>query len=215
LLRTFNHPRPYAGAQFGYALGSIADLTGDGAAEVLVGAPFDENAPPDVPAGGLAYVLSSADGSLIAELSSPAPSPGGHFGMSLAGTEGFRWCSDCALFGLWVVVGEPHGGPDGTGQAHLFRVDGSGTAMLEDTLARQVDSPDTEFGRSVSIAGFSAPLTEEGGGGDGWNVAVAAAGNVHTYYGAYGPSPPLLYGGHVPATGCTRSTGGATSACGR
>jgi hypothetical protein len=195
LLQTFDHPGPYPGARFGHAIASIADLTGDGTDEILIGAPFDENAPSGAPLGGRVFLFSGADGTLLADFSSPEPLRGSHFGMSLEATEGFRWqLGDPTLWGrLRIVIGEPHGGADRSGRAHVFR---SGDPApwawsLERTLTRPAGSPYAEFGRSVSIAGFFIDVSEEAWG-EGAQIAVASAGSVFVFDADDGTQYPWL-----------------------
>lgn len=195
LLQAFDHPGPYRGARFGYAIASIADVTGDGIAEILIGAPFDESAPSGATLGGRAFLFSGADGTLLADFASPEPRRGSHFGMSLEATDGFRWqLGDPGLWGrLRVVIGEPHGGADRAGRTHVFRLGDPApwTWSLERTLTRPAGSPYAEFGRSVSVAGFLI-RTSEAAWGEGAQIAVASAGGVFLFDADDGTPHPWI-----------------------
>ncbi|MDW7773718.1 MAG: hypothetical protein SCH71_12595 [Desulfobulbaceae bacterium] len=74
-------PEPEVGAQFGYSVQMIPDITGDGKDEILVGAPFkDVSGFVDV---GQVYLFSGT-GTLINTINHPSPQEGARFGHSLS-----------------------------------------------------------------------------------------------------------------------------------
>jgi hypothetical protein len=84
LLHTVDSPVAQAGAQFGYALTSLGDVNGDGAADFAVSAPNQ-----DVGANamqGQVLVVSGATGAIIHTLNDPDPQASAFFGWALAGT---------------------------------------------------------------------------------------------------------------------------------
>lgn len=85
LVRTIAHPDPQARARFGIAAALVPDMNGDGKAEILAGAP-DQDVGGVVNAGE-AFVLSGADGSVLATLLSPEPQEMAGFGATVAGAD--------------------------------------------------------------------------------------------------------------------------------
>src|SRR5690606_10748142 len=77
LIATFTSPSPQS-QNFGWAVAGVPDLNGDGAAEVLIGAPYDTNNQ-----RGRAYVFSGATQALLARLDSGNGEAQGGFGWSV------------------------------------------------------------------------------------------------------------------------------------
>jgi hypothetical protein len=91
LIRSLESPRPSLGGRFGQTLAGIPDITGDGAGEIIVGAPL-EPVEPGAPMGtGNAYVFSGATGELL---------------FTLHSTE---------VSSLWFAIGEVGAVPDADG----------------------------------------------------------------------------------------------------
>ncbi len=80
--RVFESPNAGAGSEFGASVESVGDLNGDGAVDVIVGAP-GEDAGGEGGAGQV-YVLSGADGSTLRTLTAPTPESLADFGRSIA-----------------------------------------------------------------------------------------------------------------------------------
>lgn len=82
LLLTFDNPIPQAEAAFGAAVAGAGDVNGDGAPDLLVGAPEQDVGSSSN--GGQAFVFSGADGRLLLTLDDPSFNCCG-FGRPLAG----------------------------------------------------------------------------------------------------------------------------------
>ena len=81
LLYSLDMPVPVAGAQFGAAV-AAGDVDGDGKADVIVGAPF-ENVGANSGQGRV-YIFSGDTGALLDTLDTPNPGPSGNFGAAVA-----------------------------------------------------------------------------------------------------------------------------------
>lgn len=175
VLATISSPNPQPGGQFGRALSGVPDCNGDGIGDLVVGAPAE--APPgSSDASGNAYLISGADGALLATLLSSSPRPGGMFGSSVAGV-----ADADGDFAGDVLVGAPLEAPPGTqpgsGRAYVFSgATGSLIRVISISPAAQIYAL---FGRTVS----GVPDVDGDGRGD---VAVAAL-NYATGYGGPGP----------------------------
>jgi hypothetical protein len=149
LLYTLDTPNPQATANFGTSL-AFADLNGDGAADILVGAPGETVAGLD--RQGRAYVFSGADGTLIRTLAAP-PGTGGDLGKS-------------------VALGDTNG--DGTPDPIVGSLGGNGQTLiysgLDGSLLRDLHEPKpdagTDFGASLAVADVN---------GDGYADVIAGA----------------------------------------
>ncbi len=125
---------------FGYSVDGAGDVNGDGHADVIVGAPFDD---PNGPSSGRAFVFSGFDGSTLHTFDGTAAND--QFGLSVAGVgdvngDGY----DDVIIGAWLHDGP---GPD-SGEATVF-------SGLDGTVlhAFEGDSSGDNFGRAVSGAG--------------------------------------------------------------
>lgn len=78
LLYTVQAPEQDAGAAFGFSVAALGDLSGDGIAEILIGAPAQNGS-------GRAYIFNGQDGSPLHTLAPPAPPGQDTFGWSVAG----------------------------------------------------------------------------------------------------------------------------------
>ena len=136
LIRTLNHPDQggaEAGAGLGSALANAGDVDGDGASDVLVGAPGE----------GHVFIFSGRTGNLLFDIASPVAENLHSFGTVVAGGKDFNRDGKADF-----VVGSPN--LDGfRGTAYIFNgSDGS----LQRTLLPQTRQPFAKFGSSVCVS---------------------------------------------------------------
>jgi hypothetical protein len=176
---TLLSPYPEAYGSFGISVSDAGDVNGDGYADVVVGAAYEDGG---ASAAGRAYVFSGETMDTLYTLESPKPELNGYFGISVSGAgdvngDGF---AD-------VVIGtySEDGGAADAGRAYVF------SGQTGDTLY-SLESPNPElsgqFGLSVSGAGDV--------NGDGFaDVVVGAcwedggaveAGRAHVFNGFTG-----------------------------
>ena len=201
-IRTFKSPNIEDDGSFGGSVNSIADLTGDGTREVLIGAPREtvSSGGTDYDRAGRLYVMNGATGSHIHTLSSQNPETDGNFGVSADAIGDVN--GDSAPD---IVVGakdEDVNGNDGAGRAYVFS--GATGAHLY-TLTSDDVQPGGSFGGGDSVAGVGdinndgmPDLAVAAGGEDG---AETNSGNVYLFSGdgslLYAlPSPSPTFGGN-------------------
>lgn len=144
VLRSFNTPEEDQsdrfGAQFGRAITSLPDLTGDGRPDVAASAPLENSQ------NGAVYLLDSADGSLLLELVAPVNPFNAQFGLSMARV------GDLSGDGVDdLLIGSPVEQRDdvaASGQAHVFDPT-TGNVVI--TVVSP--NPEQSFGRRVASAG--------------------------------------------------------------
>lgn len=151
------HPEPNGG--FGAAVAGVDDLDGDGAPDVLIGAPGEgggtlENA-------GRAYVFGGKTGSLVHTLSAPNPTANEAFGRTVASV------GDVTGDGISeLAIGAT--GADRTGRVYLF--DGR-TGTVRRTYRSPAAMAGGLFGRSLAgigdVNGDSIPDLAVGAIGEG------------------------------------------------
>ena len=155
LIRTLSHPDQggaEAGAAFGSALANAGDVDGDGASDVLIGAPGE----------GHVFVFSGKTGNLLFDIASPATENLHSFGAAVAGGKDFNHDGKPDF-----VVGSPNLEAL-RGAAYIFNgSDGS----LQRTLLPETRQPFAKFGSSVC-------LSDELTGDRRPDVAVGAPGQT-------------------------------------
>jgi KaiC/GvpD/RAD55 family RecA-like ATPase len=162
----------YRGENFGYSL-ATGDFNGDGKADLLVGAPYNNLGGSG---SGRAYVyLGGATMDNVVDLEMPGPSPGGHFGWSVAAgdlnNDGY---SD-------MIIGAPdYNGGDGRVYVNF------GASTLDSVIDGVLVSKQAgeKFGYSLAVGNFNgdsykdlivgAPLNDTGGGD---------VGSAYIYFG--------------------------------
>lgn len=136
LIRTLSHPDQggaEAGAAFGSALANAGDVDGDGASDVLIGAPGE----------GHVFVFSGKTGNLLFDIASPATENLHSFGAAVAGGKDFNHDGKPDF-----VVGSPNLEAL-RGAAYIFNgSDGS----LQRTLLPETRQPFAKFGSSVCLS---------------------------------------------------------------
>jgi hypothetical protein len=153
---------------FGYSVGGLQDVDGDGGGDVVIGAPFDS--PGTDPEGaGRAYIYNGRTGSFRRTLRSPFPQENGQFGISVAGVPDTLldgWGD--VIVGAWNEAPNAQAAPANAGRAYLYS-GRLGQHFL--TLRSPGEMVDGHFG--VAVAGI--PSTTASPRGD--FVVGAAAEN--------------------------------------
>jgi len=168
------------GSQFGYSVASAGDVNGDGYADIVVGAPFDEAGGPEAGAAFL-YHGSPTGPSLNPDWSVTSDQPGARYGFSVASAgdvngDGF---SD-------VLVGAPlyDDGLVDEGKAFLY-LGSPGGLSVTPAMTWQCDQDSANFGHAVSSAGdvnldgFADVLV----GAPYFDDVAVDAGRSYLYYG--------------------------------
>ena len=158
-------PNPVVDGRFGDAVASLGDVDGDGAGDVLIGAPGEIV---DDTNSGRAYVVSGATGEVVQALVSPRPTtPGGAFGGSVSGVPD----ADGDEIDDYIIgAANEDVGAANAGRAYLFS---GATGDLLQTLESPVPPINGFFGTSVS----GVPDIDGDGRGD---VVVGAPGESDT-----------------------------------
>ena len=184
LMRTLWSPAYEHAGHFGWSVAAVPDATGDGKADLLVGAPNDDpgGSPHDC---GRAYLFNGATYALVRVYASPFAETGSNFGFCVAGVP------DVSGDGRGdVVIGSPGDSPGSSpsrsGRAYVYS---GATGVYLRTLAAPVPVLNAEFG--YALAGLpdvtadargdvavGAPLDRSGG--------LAEAGRVYLFSGASG-----------------------------
>ncbi len=154
--RQFESPEPVADGHFGAAAAAVPDLDGDGADELLVGAPAEGDG-----RSGRAYLLSGASGTLLRTLDAPSPTADAWFGHAVSAVPDAD--ADGAPDLLVGACNETVEGRPGAGRAYLFS--GATGALL-----RTFESPRPQAG-----GGFGCAVAGEDVDGDGTGDAVVGA----------------------------------------
>jgi len=138
ILHTFNGDS--AGDQFGTSVSGVADLNGDGMADLIVGAPREDNNGAN---SGQVRVFSGADGSVIHTFN--GDSAGDNFGASV---DGISDVNDDGVPDLIIGARNDDNNGSDSGRATVFSgADGSVLYALDG------DGPGDNFGSSVGGAG--------------------------------------------------------------
>ena len=169
---------------FGAAVAAAGDVNGDGLVDVLVGSPRDDA--PGAGDGGSVFVFSSADGSVLQQVSDPNPDPNGSLGSSVARAD---------LYGVGVpvlIAGAPRGTNDTgevSGRILLFTdatdCDGDGVTPF---LGDCADDASASFPGNPEICDSTDNdcdgLVDEDEDGDGAGICTDCA-----------PNDPLIFPG--------------------
>ncbi len=167
-----------ANASFGTSVAGLEDINGDGVADILIGAPYED--PGGRKGAGSVYAYSGADGSLL--LRADGVKPGDQLGYSVAAI------ADTNGDGADELVLGAHGAWDGAinGAGKIYLLSGIDGAVLQ----RQYGAnPGAHLGYGVSRAGDMNGDGVEDYAGGAWgfdNAGKKNAGAVYAYSGADG-----------------------------
>lgn len=184
LIEDFTSPDPALLGEFGAALSTVPDLTGDGVPDILIGAP-NEDFLSNGSAGNV-YLYNGATGGLLRRIQTESPEirPGRDFGAAIASI------SDLNGDGVPdILVGSPRqtsGGSSEAGKVYVF----SGADFSTILTFTGADEEDGRFGNSIiaseDFVGNSAPDVVIGAPGEditsGGSI-VSRAGRVYVLDG--------------------------------
>lgn len=165
LLRTFASPNQQSDGRFGWGVGAVPDLDGDGYGDVIIGAPLENltDGPPDA---GQVYIFSGATGVLLHTLQSPIAQQGGVFGFCVAGIADLDGDGHGdVMAGAWHE--STAGNPGDAGRVHVFS---GATGNLLYTLA----SPNQTFAGYFGTSVAAVPDVNDDGTDD---IVVGAPGD--------------------------------------
>jgi len=178
LLFTLDNPSPQADAEFGYSV-AVGDVSGDGKADIAVGAPFEDvggNANQ-----GRAYAFSGADGSLLFTLNTPSSQANANFGWSLAAGE---MNGDGKAD---IAVGAPFEDVGGSAnQGRVYAFSGADGSLL---FALGTPNPQTAayFGHSVAVGDVNGDgRADIAVGAPNEDVVITDQGRTYVFSGADG-----------------------------
>ena len=201
-----------AGDIFGAHVSGAGDVNGDGKADFIVGAPFDDPAGGGNDAGS-AYVFSGADGSLLYQRT--GDTAGDIFGVIVSGAGDVNGDGK-ADFIVGAYHDDPAGGGTDAGSAYVFS--GADGSLL---YQRTGDTAGDLFGGYVSGAGdvngdgradFIVGAEEDdpvGGGTDAGSAYVFSGADGSLLYQRTGDSPSDFFGWSVSGAGDVNGDGRA------
>lgn len=212
-LHRFGSPNPTNDGAFGHAVAGISDADGDHMPDLLVGAPKESTT---VQRSGRAYVLSSADGSVIRALGSPNAEPNGQYGATVDGLGPISAVS-VGAGGLPILIGAPGEDAPQVNSGRVYVVN-----ALDATDVHVIHSPspqaDGRFGFPVAslrddVNGDHRPDIVVGASREGPTVVARPPGRAYVMDPS--PNSPDTTGSvsrqtvrgslfPVPATGLTR-----------
>ncbi|MBI3448003.1 MAG: FG-GAP repeat protein [Acidobacteria bacterium] len=186
LLRTISAPAPAAGIRFGFVVAAAGDVNGDGAGDLVVGAPRGKT--PGKGKTGAAYLFSGIDGALLATLSPPQPHAGSQFGSSLAA--GRDVTGDGAPDILVGAPADPVGRISHSGSIFVFDKQG----ILESSISNPSPQAGARFGESVSATGDidGDAVADLAVGADGESLAINDFTGVVFLFSDAGGTPTFL-----------------------
>lgn len=139
LSQTISSPNTEANGSFGYSLETVADMTGDGRQDLLVGAK-DEDVPndDDIREQGRVYLVSGASGEVVQTYNSPFKHDSYGFGRTIKAFQDFN--GDGVPDFLVGLTSAGEGG-------RVFIISGGNGEIL-----KEISSPNEEFGGAFGFA---------------------------------------------------------------
>jgi hypothetical protein len=178
LIRTLSAPSPARKVRFGSAVAAAGDLDGDGAGDLIIGAP--RAVVPGAGRAGEAYLFSGASGAVLAPLAAPSPRKGSRFGWSVAAGSDANGDGNPEL-----LVGAPRekvGSREEQGRVYMFDPNGLLLAAFDDPVPQR----SALFGDSLSYM--------DDADGDGLAEIVVGADGQHLSSGDYAGRVFILRG---------------------
>lgn len=145
LIYTLVSPHEDNYGYFGFSVSSVADINGDGYADIVIGA-YRENLPSNPTDSGAVYVFSGADGSLLRTLTSPNKETSGWFGRSVSGIPDVNGDGRGDIL-VGAHQEDPGSSPANCGRAYIFC---GATGALLHTLVSPNEQLSGWFGFSVA-----------------------------------------------------------------
>ncbi len=178
---TIEMPVGVQNARFGASI-AAGDATGDGNADILVGAILEMVNGNDNQ--GAAYLFDSHSQALLCRLDTPAPQAGARFGVGvMADIE-----SDRRAELIVASTGEQVGGNAGQGRVYVFRHDvPTASCPLARTLNLPNPQPGAQFGTSIAVGDVNADgKSDIAIGSPFWSGTLSSQGRAYVFDGSDG-----------------------------
>ncbi|MCX7045566.1 MAG: FG-GAP-like repeat-containing protein [Candidatus Sumerlaeota bacterium] len=197
VLWTLTSPYIATSGHFGISVAAIADVTGDGSEDIVIGA-SGENLTPSPTSTGLAHLFNGVTGAYVRTLVSPNRQAGGNFGGAVASA------GDMDLDGFGDVVAGASGesvapGLDSSGRAYLFSGSSGRLIRTFASLNPQIGG-NFGFGVAGAIDPTSTGRVLAGAYGESPDTTHTAAGRLYSFTVAIEP-PPIISGRVLTAAG--------------
>lgn len=145
LMKIFWSPNFEVDGHFGQSISHVPDTTGDGKAEILIGAPNDDPAASPTNCGRV-YLFNGATFALIRVMASPFQEENGHYGWSVSGIANVNGDTRGDII-IGAPGDSPGNSPANCGRAYMYS--GANQVYIR-TLASPNQITGGEFGRVVA-----------------------------------------------------------------
>lgn len=207
ILKVIVSPGKQELGRFGASIAGIADLTGDGIGDLVIGAPNENNQGTPETGTGRVYLINGSTGKWVRTFSSPNAEPGGGFGCSVAALADATGDGK-PDFAVGALREDPNAAPDNAGRAYIFN---SATGAMYKTLVSGNQVTDGYFGACLATVpdatGDGKADLVVGSPGETAGGKIGA-GRAHLYNGVTGalwkvltPGKPELNGRFGNAVG--------------